>query len=80
MPEQEGKWRVDRVVTGSSSGHSGGGDLPREAWPPNIDSSLLTAALALTPILDPCSSPLALASHLPPTRPQTKTKGPLLSY
>lgn len=37
VPEQKGKRSVDGVVTGSSSGHSGGGDLHRKA--PNIDSS-----------------------------------------
>lgn len=74
MPEQKGKWRVDGVVTGSSSGHSGGGDLPREAWPPNIDSSLLTAALALPAILDPAPHPWPRPPTSLPPDPRQKQK------
>lgn len=51
--------------------------------PPILTPALIqlpNSSLALPPILDPRSSPLAPAPHLPPTSPQTKTKDPLLSY
>lgn len=47
---------------------------------PKHGFQLPNSSLALPPILDPGSSPLAPAPHLPPTSPQTKTKDPLLSY